>query len=141
MPGGNFDSSLQVSDGPDKKADGTSAVKIVKAGGPLDPAVAEVVELCVWVFQRADVSKDDAIANAMGPEGTRMDGMDSVTVTGKGASGAHWKMSLEDREGTGEVDFVAGSATAIAIGAFLVNESGGQRRRAFVWSEPVTITT
>ena len=34
------------------------------AGGPLDPSVKAVTELCVWVLQRD--GDDDAIANAMG---------------------------------------------------------------------------
>ncbi|TIS56677.1 MAG: hypothetical protein E5W82_18525 [Mesorhizobium sp.] len=115
----------------------TTNAHLVKAGGPLDPSVAQVIELCVWVFQRA--STDEAIAQGMGPEGQPMAGMAMTHVTGKGTPAAHWDMELEDREGTTAVDFVNGSATAVAIGAFLINTPTGQKRRGFFWSEPVEI--
>lgn len=66
--GGNFDETLTFADdGTQTKADGTP-VKVVKAGGPLDPSVLRVIDLCVWVIQRADATVDDAIAQGMGPE-------------------------------------------------------------------------
>ena len=48
-------------------------------------------------------------------------------------------MELDDRDETEHRDFVNGSATAVAIGAFFDNSLGEPRRRAFVWSEPVTL--
>ena len=53
MPAGNFDEELHV-----------ERTGSVAAGGPLDPSVKAVTELCVWVLQRDGA--DDAIANAMG---------------------------------------------------------------------------
>jgi hypothetical protein len=118
--------------------DATTGFHIVKAGGPLDPSMIEIIELCVWVFQRADASVDDAIAQGMGEEGTApMPGMDMVIVD-RSKTPLRWDMDLVDREGTGAVDYSAGSATAIAIGAFLVEPAPG-KRRAFVWSEPVEL--
>jgi hypothetical protein len=141
--GGNFDEKLSVADGPDKKADGVTPVKVVMAGGPLDPSVLRVIDLCVWVIQRADATVDDAIAQGMGPEVPppleMPDCDDPVTVVDKGKPVAHWKMDLKDRQETQEVDFVAGSATAVAIGAFLVNTPTGEKRRVLVWSEAVEL--
>ncbi len=50
---------------------------------------------------------------------------------------AHWEMDLDDRDETENTNFVTGSATAVAIGAFYDNSLGDEMRRAFVWSEPV----
>jgi hypothetical protein len=138
--GGNFDESLSFADGPDRKADGVTPVKVVKAGGPLDPSVLRVIDLCVWVIQRADAAVDDAIAQGMGPEPPLdMPDDDEVAVVDKGKATAHWAMELKDRQKTEEVDFVAGSATAVAIGAFLVNTPTGEKRRVLVWSEAVEL--
>jgi hypothetical protein len=136
--GGNFDETLEVVLDPDK------GFHVVMAGGPLKKSVTRVIELCVWVFQRADVSKDDAIANAMGPgTGTMMDndkGSGEMAHTKKLKSDdARWDLVLDDRDETEQRPFVDGSATAVAIGAFLDNSSGDEKRRAFVWSEPVTL--
>jgi hypothetical protein len=136
--GGNFNEKLDV------VRDTKTGFHVVKAGGPLDPSVVRVIELCVWVFQRADASQDDAIANAMGPgTGTEMHEKgcsDMADTLDLGTPKARWKMDLDDRDETGPIDYVNGSATAIAIGAFLANTpSEGQRRRAFVWSEPVEL--
>jgi hypothetical protein len=136
--GGNFNDKLTV------ERSASTGLHVVKAAGPLDPSVARVIELCVWVFQRADASQDDAIANAMGPgTGTAMhDGGsgDMANTHDLGTDDARWDMELKDRDETDPIDYVNGSATAIAIGAFLENtRSGGQKRRAFVWSEPVEL--
>jgi hypothetical protein len=136
--GGNFDEKLKV------VRDPITGLHVVKAGGPLNPFVDRVIELCVWVFQRADASHDDAIANAMGPgTGTEMHEKgsgDMANTQNLGSADARWDMDLDDRDETGPIDYVNGSATAIAIGAFLDNtRSGGMKRRAFVWSEPVEL--
>ena len=142
--GGNFDGSLKFVDGAAKKADGVTPVKIVKARGPLDPSVERIIDVCVWVIQRAAGAIDDAIAQGMGPQVPppleMPDCDDPVTVVDKGQPLAHWEMDLTDRQETQEVDFVAGSATAVAIGAFLVNTPEGQKRRVLLWSEAVELT-
>jgi hypothetical protein len=135
--GGNFDETLDVERG-------AAGYHIVKAGGPLKQSVTRVIELCVWVFQRADAAEDDAIANAMGPgTGTVMQddkGSADMANTHKlGTANARWDMELDDRDETERRDFVDGSATAVAIGAFFDDSLGPEKRRAFVWSEPVTL--
>lgn len=142
MAAGNFDEGLEVL----RNADG---VHVVKAGGPLDAAVDRVVELCVWVFQRERVDQDDAVANAMSGEvdlaeaqSQTRNGMHmgaGVNVVGRGTSTAHWDLLLDDREDTQAVDFVEGSATAIAIGVFLTAQPN-VKRKAFVWSESVRLS-
>src|SRR4051794_15228924 len=107
MPVGKFDETLKVVTGAAKGKAGPVQAHIVKARGPLDTGVARIVELCVWVLQRADLTKDDAAANAMGPEGARMPGMDMVVVN---PARTTWEMDLTDRDETEGVDFVAGSA-------------------------------
>jgi hypothetical protein len=121
MPAGNFDEKLTV-----------AANGVVNAGGPLDPSVKDVTQLCVWVLQRNGVN--DAIANAMGmPD---MPGMPSdLEVENLGTSNARWKFPLTNR--FKKVDFRAGSATASAFGVF-VDDKGHQR--AFFWSEPVRLS-
>ena len=142
MAAGNFDEMLEVILG----ADG---MQVVKASGPLDAGVAEVVELCVWVVQRTQLNQDDAVANAMSGEtnvaeaqSQTRNGMSmsaGVNVAGRGTSTAHWDLLLDDREGTQAVQFVEGPATAYAIGVFLSAEPEA-RRRAFVWSESVRLS-
>jgi hypothetical protein len=138
--GGNFNETLDVVFDRDK------GFHVVMAGGPLKKSVTRVIELCVWVFQRAGdpAADDDAIANAMGPgTGTVMDndkGSADMAHTKKLKSDdAHWELVLDDRDETENRPFVDGSATAVAIGAFLDNSLGDEKRRAFVWSEPVTL--
>lgn len=120
MPAGNFNEKLNV-----------SASGVVNAAGPLDPTVAGVTEMCVWILQRNGTN--DAIANAMGmPD---MPGMPSdLKVQGLGTPNATWKFPLSNR--FKKVDFHAGSATASAFGVF-VDDKG--RQRAFFWSEPVRL--
>jgi hypothetical protein len=137
-----FDEMLEV--------DLVNGVQVVRAGGPLDPNVAEVVELCVWVVQRDRLDQDDAVANAMRGEAEPaeveaqsqthqvMSMTAGVNVAGRGTSTAHWDLILDDREGTQAVDFVTGPATAFAIGVFL-SEEPDVKRRAFMWSESVRL--
>src|SRR5262252_4008255 len=142
MAAGNFDEMLEVILG----ADG---MQVVKASGPLDAGVAEVVELCVWVVQRDQLNQDDAVANAMSGEtnlaaaqSQTRNGMSmgaGVNVAGRGTATAHWDLLLDDREGTEAVKFVEGPAAAYAIGVFLSAEPEG-KRRAFVWSESVRLS-
>jgi hypothetical protein len=121
MPAGNFDEELNV------EQDGS-----VAAGGPLDPSVKAVTELCVWVLQRD--GDDDAIANAMGmPD---MPGMPShLKVHDLGSPNARWEFPLTNR--FKPVDFHEGPAAASAFGVFVDAED---QQRAFFWSEPVRLT-
>jgi hypothetical protein len=122
---------------------------VVKAGGPLDQNVDKVVELCVWILQRDRTDRDDAVANAMSGEvdlaaaeaqaGSGMSMSAGVEVFGRGTPTAHWDLLLDDREGTQAVDFVEGSATAIAIGVFLTAQPES-KRKAFIWSESVRLS-
>jgi hypothetical protein len=144
MPAGKFDPELEVD------ADGN-----VKAGGPLDMPKDEVVEMCIWVYQRD--GHNDAIANQMlpGPEaatreaaeaGTReaggMGGMDaagglkSVKIV-KDADGNNrrWELLLTDRMDK-KAEFKEGSATALAIGVF---KDQNDHETVFFWSEPVAL--
>jgi len=142
MPAGKFDPELDVD------ADGN-----VKAGGPIDMPKDEVVEMCVWVYQRD--GQNDAIANMMlpGPEqaqieaatrsGAAMGGMGavgdppkSVTIK-KDADGNNrrWELLLNDRMGR-KAEFKQGSATALAIGVF---KDQNDHETVFVWSEPVDL--
>jgi len=135
MPAGKFNPQLDVA------PDGT-----VMAGGPLDQPKDEVIEMCVWVYQR--VGDNDAIANGMSrgpgfPEKMDMGGnmgLTDVPITlaiAKDANGNNksWSLELEDRMEK-KADFVAGSATAVAIGVFQ-DETGNET--AFLWSEPVRL--
>jgi hypothetical protein len=133
-----FDEMLEV--------DLVNGVQVIKAGGPIDANVAQVVELCVWVVQRNRLDQDDAVANAMRGEGEpaeveaqSMTMTAGVNVAGRGTSTAHWDLLLDDREGTQAVDFVEGPAVAYAIGVFL-SEEPDVKRRAFVWSESVRLS-
>jgi hypothetical protein len=136
MPAGQFFPKLKV-----------SKEGIVEAGGPLDHATDEVVEMCVWVYQRS-ANGSDAIANAMddgpGLKKTMSDKMGSgearkpsaLKIRPKTATRPPtWKLDLDDRmNNTGA--FTPGSATALAIGVFL--DADGNER-AFLWSEPVEL--
>jgi hypothetical protein len=133
MPAGNFNGELHVHDG------------IVQAAGPFDISVAKVSEMCVWVVQRDGV--DDAIANAMGkpddpdmpdksdmPEMPGMPRHSGLKVFDLRTDKARWVFPLTHL--FKEVDYQAGSASAMATGVFL-DVDGNQR--SFYWSEPVRL--
>jgi hypothetical protein len=138
MPAGQFFQNLTV-----------NRSGVVKAGGPLDHATDQVVEMCVWVYQRS-ASGDDAIANAMddGP-GLKAKPMASGKMPATKARKAGglqigkmatthqptWSLDLDDRMNK-KGKFTAGSATALAIGVFVDDEG---KERVFLWSEPVTL--
>src|SRR4051794_1593952 len=55
MPAGNFDDRLTLLESGRK----------IRAEGPIDTDKHDVIEMCVWVVQRADLG-GDVVANAMG---------------------------------------------------------------------------
>ena len=121
---------------------------IVEAKGPLDHMSDQVVEMCVWVYQRS-ANGSDAIANNMqdGPAmkakakmgGSRMGTAKPETTLkispGVGQQQPTWSLDLDDRMNK-KGKFAAGSATAVAIGVFLDENN---EERLFLWSEPVEL--
>jgi hypothetical protein len=140
MPGGNFNEELDVA------ADGA-----VAAAGPLDTGVSAVTEMCVWVVQRED-GAEDSIANAMGsPHAGPHDAADTadagdmhdmhgggmgggLQVFDLGTLNARWTFPLPHRFKL--IDWVEGSATAMAVGVFVDDEG---KQKSFFWSEPVRL--
>ena len=118
MPGGNFDYELKV------QPNGA-----VAARGPLEIGVSDVKAMCVWVFQKID--DVDAIASAMGPPQAG-----GLQVFNLRTANAHWEFTLQRKYGS--VPFVAGSATAMGIGAF-VDDKTPSHLATYWWSEAVTL--
>jgi hypothetical protein len=146
MPAGKFDPELEVD------AEGR-----ILAGGPLDMPKDEVVEMCVWVYQRD--GHNDAIANQMrpGPEAALREASDgdsagmgdmggmgretgsapkSVTIVrDSDGNNRRWELLLDDLMGK-KGKFTDGSATALAIGVF---RDQNEHETVFVWSEAVQL--
>ena len=110
----------------------------------------EVVEMCVWVYQRHGLN--DAIANKMlpGPEAAMREagggyGMGDMTggtggtpkavtiVRDSDGNNRRWELLLDDRMSR-NAEFTDGSATALAIGVF---KDQNDHETAFFWSEAV----
>ena len=143
MPAGKFDSELDVD------ADGN-----VKAGGPIDMPKDEVVEMCVWVYQRD--GQNDAIANMMlpGPEqaqleaatrgGAAMGGMGAagdppkaVTIV-KDAAGKYLSLGAPSRRQAGQKGGVQAGIGDCARRFGVFNDQN-DHETVFVWSEPVDL--
>ena len=133
MTGGKFFPRLDVN------SDGE-----VLAGGPLENLPDQVVEMCVWVYQRT-ANGSDAIANAMddGPglkKKMAMPGADeakpsALKIEKTREDEPMWSLKLDDRMNA-KGKFTKGSANAVALGVFLDDKG---KERFFLWSEQVML--
>jgi hypothetical protein len=141
MPAGNFDDRLTLLD----------SGKKIKAEGPIDTDKHDVLEMCVWVVQRAPLG-GDVVANSMGEPAlsgvATQDAMSSMPA-GDGDMGRpivkdnRWRFDLPLEHGSNGVTFVHGPAQAVAIVVIRekVNDKGKKPgdQGVLLWSQSVVL--
>jgi hypothetical protein len=144
MPAGNFDDKLTL----------LKSGRKIKAEGPIDTTKHDVVEMCVWVVQRAPLG-GDVVANSMGepdPNGPApgdvMPSMSTMTADdhdgdmGKPLVGKdRWLFELPLEHAENGVTFVRGPAQAMAI--VVIREKGTGKtpgdQGVLLWSQSVVL--
>ena len=106
---------------------------VMVARGPFDAVEEQIIEICVWVFQRGD---NDAAATEMTTGDAHHPGHDDHVKFDKDDKGRdRWNMPLRQ---VGTVPLTAGDAFGVAV-AMLKMKSEDDAQRVVWWGHPLKL--